>query len=208
MPNLPNLPKASKSPEPPERPARERANAAKTHAELLAVAESLVNSRGVAALSMNAVAAAADVGVGTVYRRFGDQGGLVEALMIHREQQLQDAMRAGPPPLGPGAPAPERIRAFLHAYADVLDTYAPLMAAAEATMTPGRRFRTGPYEVHRQHLAALLTEAGRRTRADYLADALLAPLAAGLFTLQRHEEGNSLESIKDGLDALVSGLDR
>ena len=181
-----------------------RANAAKSRAELLAVAQTLVSTRGVTALTMNAVAAAAGVGVGTVYSRFGDHGGLVEALMTERESRLQLGMCEGRPPLGPGAEPVDRIRAFLHAYADVLDDYAPLMAAAEARMSPQRRYRTGPYAVHRAHLQHLLVEAGHGDHAGYLADALLAPLAAGLFTLQRHDERVPLDSLKAGLDELLA----
>lgn len=188
-------------------PRRARANASKSRAELLTIAESVVATRGVAALSMNTVATAAGVGVGTVYNRFGDQGGLVEALMTDRESRLQHDMHHGAPPLGPGAAPFERIRAFLHAYTDVLEDYAPLMAVAEATMSPQRRFRTGPYAVHHDHLEHLLVEAGHGTRASYLADALLAPLAAALFSLQRHEEHAPLDSIKAGLDGLL-GLAR
>lgn len=184
----------------------ERADAARNRAKILAAAEDLVSTQGVQALSMNEVATAAGVGVGTVYRRFVDQAGLVEALMNQREHQLQQGMTSGPPPLGPGASAYERVRAFLHAYVDVLDVYAPLMASAEATMSPARRYRTGPYAVHHRHLADLINEEHPDTDAHYLADALLAPLAAGLFTYQRHQEGLSIERIKDGLDALLAGL--
>ncbi|MFE0020327.1 TetR/AcrR family transcriptional regulator [Amycolatopsis sp. NPDC059021] len=184
----------------------ERADAARNRAKILTTAEELVAEYGVTALSMNSVAAAAGVGVGTVYRRFTDHAGLVEALMDHRETQLQEDMRSGPPPLGPGAPPIERIKAFLHAYVDVLEFYAPLMAEAERTMARARRYRSGPYAVHHRHLADLITEAAPKADAHYLADALLAPLAAGLFTYQRHEEGLELHRIRAGLDALVEGI--
>jgi AcrR family transcriptional regulator len=171
--------------------------------KILTAAERLVAAHGVEALTMNEVARAAGVGVGTVYRRFGDHGGLIEAMMNERESRLQQAFSSGPPPLGPGAPPARRIQAFLHAYADLLDTYAdlldaygPLMAAAEATMPTPRRYRTGPYAVHHRHLATLITEARRAADAAYLADALLAPLAAGLFTHQRRHDRMSLKRIK------------
>ncbi|MFD2028530.1 TetR/AcrR family transcriptional regulator [Promicromonospora aerolata] len=184
----------------------ERADAARNRGRILAAAEELVAAKGVAALTMNEVAAAAGVGVGTVYRRFEDQGGLVEAMMDERERRLQEAMASGPPPLGPGAEPVERIRAFLHAYVDVLDTYGPLMAAAEATMSPERRHRSGPYTVHREHLASLIHEASPDADAEYLAQALLAPLAAGTFVQQREQQGMRLARIKAGLDDLVRGL--
>nr|WP_042183905.1 TetR/AcrR family transcriptional regulator [Kibdelosporangium sp. MJ126-NF4]CEL15951.1 Transcriptional regulator, TetR family [Kibdelosporangium sp. MJ126-NF4]CTQ93875.1 Transcriptional regulator, TetR family [Kibdelosporangium sp. MJ126-NF4] len=184
----------------------ERADAVRNRAKILAAAEHVVASRGAESLSMNEVAKAAGVGVGTVYRRFRDQGGLVEAMMNERENHLQQAMTSGPPPLGPGARPAERIRAFLHAYADILDIYGPLMAAAEAIMPTQRRYRTGPYLVHHNHLAKLVAEAKPGADADFLADALLAPLAAGLFTQQRRNDRMSIERIKAGLGELLTGF--
>lgn len=183
----------------------ERADAARNRTKILTAAETLVATRGTD-WSMHDVATTAGVGVGTVYRRYAGQAGLIEALMNEREAQLQQAMTDGPPPLGPGSSPVERIRAFLHAYVDLLDTYGPLMATAEATMTPARQYRTGPYAMHHQHLAALLGQLDPTADTDYLADALLAPLTAGLFTLQRHDEGCSTDRIKRGLDALVMGV--
>ena len=54
---------------------------------------------------MEAVAAAAGVGKGTVFRRFGDRTGLVRALISDTEIEMQERMIRGAPPLGPGAPA-------------------------------------------------------------------------------------------------------
>ncbi|MQA08706.1 MAG: TetR family transcriptional regulator [Pseudonocardiaceae bacterium] len=184
----------------------ERADAARNRAKILAAAEKLVAARGVD-WSMYDVARAAGVGVGTIYRRFGGQAGLIQSLMDEREDALQQAMTTGPPPLGPGARPVERIRAFLHAYVDLLDTYGPLMATAEAAMSSARRFRTGPYAVHQRHLATLIAEIDPSADANFLADALLAPLAAGLFTFQRYDEASSIERIKSGMDALLAGIE-
>ncbi|WP_035770570.1 TetR/AcrR family transcriptional regulator [Arthrobacter castelli] len=188
--------------------AHERADAARNRARILSAAQDLVSSRGVDSLTMNEVARVAGVGVGTVYRRFGDHGGLVEAMMNQREHQLQRAITAGPPPLGPGADPVERIRAFLHSYADVLEEYGSLMAPAEAMMPSPRRYRSGPYAVHHRHLRDLIAQARPEADATYLADALLAPLAAGLYTHQRHHDQMSRDRIKAGLNNLISGLQR
>ena len=62
---------------------------------------------------MEAVAAAAGVGKGTVFRRFGDRAGLVRALISDTEIELQERMIRGAPPLGPGRPrarAADRVR--------------------------------------------------------------------------------------------------
>ena len=56
------------------------------------------------AVSMDDVARAACVGTGTLYRRFGDRAGLALALLDEHTRAFQDALIAGPPPLGPGAP--------------------------------------------------------------------------------------------------------
>src|SRR5213080_2904657 len=52
---------------------RERADAARNRIKVLAAAEQLFSARGVAAVSMDDVAASAGVGKGTLYRRFGDK---------------------------------------------------------------------------------------------------------------------------------------
>ncbi|MFC6937779.1 MULTISPECIES: TetR/AcrR family transcriptional regulator [Actinomadura] len=185
--------------------APERADAARNRRKILAVAEEIVATRGVDALTMNEVAAAAGVGVGTVYRRFGDLAGLIAAVMDERERQLQEACLTGAPPLGPDASPADRIKGFLHAYADLLDNYAPLMAVAEAT-SPTGRYRGGAYAVHHVHLARLVAEARPDLDAHYFADALLAPLSAGMFVHHRQEQGMALARVKAGLDRLVDGI--
>ncbi|MFC7584972.1 TetR family transcriptional regulator [Nonomuraea antimicrobica] len=87
-------------------PRPERADAARNRAKILAAAGEIVLARGVEALAMADVAAAAGVGVGTLYRRFGDRSGLAYALIDEREREFQASFIEGPPPLGPGAPAP------------------------------------------------------------------------------------------------------
>lgn len=67
---------------------------------------------GPAGVTMEAVAVEAHVGKGTVFRRFGDRTGLLTALLDHSEKRLQAGFLTGPPPLGPGAPPVERLRAF------------------------------------------------------------------------------------------------
>jgi AcrR family transcriptional regulator len=159
-------------------------------------------------LAMDDVAAAAGVGVGTIYRRFGDRAGLAQALLDRAERQFQAGFMQGPPPLGPGAPAHERLRAFLHAYVDRLTVEAQLLLIAE-TNTPMARFTNAAYALHHAHLAGLITDVRPNADAIYLADALLAPLAAAVVLHQRTDHGMSPERIKAGLDDLIAGrLDR
>jgi len=186
-------------------PPVERADAARNRRALLAAAQRILNDSGVEALSMDRVAADACVGVGTVYRRFGSRAGLAYALLHETERQFQAAYFAGPPPLGPGATPITRIEAFLHAYVDRLETEADLHAMGE-TSAPTARQQTGAYRTARAHLVGLLTSAGMTGDLSYLAEALLAPLAAGLFLHQRRELQFSADRIKAGLDRLLDGL--
>src|SRR5690606_34415366 len=89
-----------------------RADAARNRARLLEAAARLVAERGPEGITMEEVAAAACVGKGTVFRRFGDRTGLLSALLDLSEKEFQAAFLTGPPPLGPGAGPVERLRAF------------------------------------------------------------------------------------------------
>ncbi|BCJ28780.1 TetR/AcrR family transcriptional regulator [Actinocatenispora sera] len=156
-----------------------RADAVRNRAKILDAAERLFAEHGVGAVSMDAVAAAAGVGKGTLFRRFGDKAGLAVAVLDARESVLQQQILSGEPPLGPGAPAGERLRAFLGAYAEFLDTHLDLIRVSE-TASPGARYRIGAYRFWHRHVAILLHQARPELDADYLAHALLAPLAADL----------------------------
>src|SRR6266542_6033252 len=108
-------------------PRPERADARRNRLRVLEAADRLFAEQGVRNVSLDAIAAAAGVGKGTVFRRFGDRAGLAVALLDERERELQERMLSGPPPLGPGASPAERVLAFLDAYVDLLDTHADLL---------------------------------------------------------------------------------
>ncbi|MDJ1131549.1 TetR/AcrR family transcriptional regulator [Streptomyces iconiensis] len=183
----------------------ERADAARNRRKILAATRGLIARRPLERISLDEVAEAAGVGVGTVYRRFGDRSGLAYALLDESERALQESFLRGGPPLGPGAPPAERILAFLHAYLHRLLGELDLMLAAETAAPNGRH--TGAYSTHRAHLATLLAEL--RPEGDdpgWLADALLAPLAAPLVRHQTRELGMTEAQIGAGLGLLVQAL--
>ncbi|MGI5421812.1 TetR/AcrR family transcriptional regulator [Actinomadura luteofluorescens] len=187
------------------RPPAERADAAHNRRRILRAAAEVIATRGPEAVTMDEVARAAGVGVGTVYRRFGDRARLVYAVIDDRERDFQAAFIQGPPPLGPGAAPAERVRAFLHALADRTEAQADLLLMAESD-PPEARFRDGSYGLYHRHLTLLLREVRPDADAAYLADALLAPLAANLFLHQRRARGMPLDRIKAGLDTLAGVL--
>lgn len=186
-----------------DQPREERADAARNRRALLAAAQQLVATSGVKALSMDRVAAAAGVGVGTVYRRFGDRAGLAVALVDDRERRLQAGFMTGPPPLGPGAPAADRIRAFMHAHVDRLDAQADLLVVMEQG-SPTARYDNGAYLTSRAHLVALLKEAQNPGDLLYLAEALLALLDASRFIHQHRDLGMDIDRIKVGIDQVLA----
>lgn len=155
---------------------RERADAARNRLRVLAAAERLFGEQGVSGVTMDDVAAEAGVGKGTLYRRFGDKGGLAVALLDERERELQQLILTGPPPLGPGAEPADRLAAFVAAYLDLVTRQLDLVLMSE-TSTPGARLRTGAHGFWRQHCLLLLTECGVPD-PDLRADVVLAGLSA------------------------------
>jgi len=182
--------------------ATERADAARNRQRILAAAERLFSRDGVANTSMDAVAAEAGVGKGTVFRRFGDRASLALAVLESSERDFQEAFIRGPAPLGPGAPASERLIAFGRRLLDRLSRDGDLMLAAQTAGRPGRRFETGPHATYHTHLTMLLREAAPEMDAQYVADALLAALSAGLI-LHQLQRGMTAERLGDGWEQIV-----
>ena len=184
------------------RPPKERADAARNRAAVLEAAARLFAEHGIEAVSLDQVAAAAGVGKGTLFRRFGDKSGLAAALLDDRERVLQEAILHGPPPLGPGAPAPERLTAFLDAYFDYLLEQLTLIRISE-TASPGARYRVGAYRFLHRHLEILLATT---PDPDYTAHAILAALAAEHVTALLPTIGE--ERIRAGLHRIATAAMR
>ncbi|MGP9018397.1 TetR/AcrR family transcriptional regulator [Streptomyces sp. BR1] len=182
------------------RPPKERADAARNRAAVLDAAARLFAEHGVTAVSMDQIAAAAGVGKGTLFRRFGDKAGLATALLDAREKELQGAIISGPPPLGPGAPEGERLVAFVEAYVDYLLDHLELSRMSE-NASPGARYRIGAYRFWHQHLSILL--AGTPDPA-YTAHALLAPLGAEHVTAVVAELGEG--RVREGVLRMARAL--
>ncbi|MFF8829625.1 TetR/AcrR family transcriptional regulator [Streptomyces sp. NPDC015131] len=184
---------------------RERADAADNRRRILEAAARIVADRGAGALTMNAVAHETGIGVGTVYRRFGDVAQLLFALLDEREKRFQDAFMTGPPPLGPDAPPLDRLRAFLHALADRVADQLDMLLAAEAA-APAARYRSGAYATLHAHVTVLVTRVRPEADASLLAHLLLAPFTPSLVHHLTREGGRSTDDLKAATDALLRGL--
>jgi AcrR family transcriptional regulator len=171
----------------PERAAQpERADAARNRRAILAATERLLASHRPQDISMEQVAAAAGVGKGTVFHRFGNRNGLMYALMVQRAQALEEAVTAGPPPLGPGAPDRDRLLAFLDAIVGVVSRNKSLMAELAHTAGPpphpagadaGQDRRKHPvYEFWHGHISALIAAQRPDADTDLIAHLMLGAL--------------------------------
>lgn len=185
---------------------RERADAVRNRRKVLDAAAALYAERGVAEVSMDDIALAAGVGKGTLYRRFGDKSALAAALLDERERELQGALLAGRPPLGPGAAPHDRLAAFADAYLRYVAGHVDLVAVSQ-TASPGARLRTGAHRFWRQHCAYLLREAGA---SDPLvrADLLLAGLSAEQVRHWLEQQDGGLEEIVAPVTRLAHDLCR
>lgn len=184
------------------RPPAERADAARNREKILDAAAGLLAARGPDAVTMNGVAQAAGIGVGTVYRRFGEVAHLLGALLDERERQFQAEFLTGPAPLGPGAPPADRLRAFLHAYADYVAEQQTLMSAVEAA-SPAARYTSPAYLAVHLHVSMLLRQLRPEADAAVLAHLLLAPFTPSLLHHLKAERRTTQEQIKASLDQLL-----
>jgi len=160
---------------------RERADAARNRRLILAAAEELLAIHRPDQVSVEQVAAAAGVGKGTVFHRFGSRRGLMVALADQRAFAMHEAVLSGPPPLGPGAPARERLLAFIDAIVELVSRNIGLMAALDHATVVHRTGdeQDGPHPLHvfwHGHIAGLLAESRPDLDAELLAHILLGGL--------------------------------
>jgi AcrR family transcriptional regulator len=182
---------------------RERADAAANRVRILEAARRVLAERGAGGTSIDAVAIEAGVGKGTVFRRFGDRSGLFQALADEHLRALQDAFLFGPPPLGPGAPAEQRLAAFLDGLLDLQDAHLELILALER-----ERWKApiGGYIVLSLHVESLVREISPELDAAVTAQLLLNTVNVNIVRFLRQEAGVELAAIKASLRPLVAGL--
>jgi AcrR family transcriptional regulator len=183
---------------------RERGDAAANRKRILAAARALFAERGVDGTSMDAVAAAAGVGKGTLFRRFGDRAGLTEALLDDATAALQVAFLSGPPPLGPGAPASMRLEALVDELLRLMDANLDFaLAAARATAAGAQVSSHGTFALF---MRALVAEIDPSLDAEVVADLLLGATSVGVVYYLRRERGIDLERIQAATRALLRGV--
>jgi AcrR family transcriptional regulator len=179
----------------------ERADAARNRARILQAADRLFTLDGVSCTSMDAIAAEAGVGKGTLFRRFGDRASLALALLDSSERELQEAFIRGPAPLGPGAPACERLIAFGRAVLAHTVAHGDLLLAGTR-----RKWDVGAYVAYRVHVTMLVAKAAPEIDAEYTAQALLEILGPESVLHQLRVQEMPLERLADGWETLIRRL--
>ncbi|GAY15057.1 TetR family transcriptional regulator [Mycobacterium sp. shizuoka-1] len=182
---------------------QERGDAARNRLLLLDAARTLIAERGADGVSMDDIAAAAGVGKGTLFRRFGSRAGLMMVLLDEDERAIQQAFLFGPPPLGPDAPPLERLLAFGRARLCFVQTHRDLLL--DANRDPDSRY-SAPFAVMRTHVRVLLESAGTTGDLDAQADALLALVDADYVTHQLTERGRTIDQLADAWDSVARKL--
>lgn len=185
-------------------PAPERSDAARNRESLLRAASELIDHCGIDSVTMDAVAAKAGVGKGTVFRRFDSREGLMAALLNRSETEWQSRVISGPPPLGPGAPALERLLAFGHSRIELNLKHAKLIEAAGRA--GARSYAAESFAA--MHVRYLLDELRVRGDIAFLATALLAPLEMIILVQQTERERAPLDRVRAGWDDLVRRIIR
>ena len=181
----------------------ERGDAARNRALLLDAARRLIAERGTDAVTMDDVAAAAGVGKGTLFRRFGSRAGLMIVLLDEDEKVEQRAFMFGPPPLGPDAPPLERLLAY--GRERVRFTWSHRALLSDAGRDPQTRFNA-PATLHHTHVRMLLHAAGTTGDLDAQADALIALLDADYVVHQLTDLGRSLDAQGDAWESVARKL--
>ena len=187
----------------PADPPHERGDAARNRALLLDAARRLIAARGPDTVTMDEIAAAAGVGKGTLFRRFGSRAGLMIMLLDEDEQAEQQAFLFGPAPLGPSAPPLERLLAYGRARLRFVHTHHTLLS--DIDRDPQSRYNA-PVTLHRNHIHVLLEAAGTTGHLDAQTEALLALLQADYVEHQINERGLTLEELGDAWEGLARKL--
>src|SRR4029077_12640864 len=132
----------------------ERADAARNRRVLVTAAREMLAEQGADKLTMDGLAERAGLGKGTVFRRFGTRAGIFAALLDDDERDFQEQVLAGPPPLGPGAPASARLIAYGRARTAFLITHREI---ARAALDGRQQIPAGPQTpMSREHIRFLL----------------------------------------------------
>jgi len=173
-------------------PPQERGDAARNRKLLLDAARALIAERTPGDITTDDIAAAAGVGKGTLFRRFGSRAGLMIEVLDEDERAMQQAFLFGPPPLGPQAPPLDRLLAFGRERLRFVVAHRAVLE--EVNRDPQIRYNAA-FAVLHTHVRVLLAAAASSGDLDAQADALLALLDADYVVHQMDSRGQTVENL-------------
>lgn len=176
---------------------RARADVVRNRSQLRSAALELLAEVGADKVTMDGLAARAGLGKGTVFRHFGTRAGIFRALLDDAERELQTAVLSGKPPLGPGAPARDRLIAYGHARIRFLfDNH----TIARATLDGGQAVPVGTSPFSHVHVRMLVGQlAFAVTNLDIFTVQLIASLDGPLMLLL-HSSELAVDSTREKLE--------
>jgi AcrR family transcriptional regulator len=187
----------------------ERADAARNRRAIMEATEDLLERFEPSEVSIERIAAAAGVGKATVFHRFGSRAQLMQTLAHERAGALHVGVLEGPPPLGPGAPARDRLLAFIDALVELASRSIGLLTAAEQATLASRaaeatRQEHPVYVFWHGHITSLLAEARPGIDAEMQAHVIVGALHEPAFV--RLLRAGQADRVAGTLRQLVSGL--
>ncbi len=173
-----------------------RADALKNRAHILEIALSLFNAQGVEAVSMAAIAEAAGLGKGTLYRNFESKAALVQALLDDDQRDLQTRTFAH---LRTSSDPRASLKWFLGEVLQFIERNRGVLSRLIG-------FELLDHPAHywwRQTIRGLLTRTGAAGDLDYTADLIYVMVDVQTVLYQRIGRGYTLERIAVGLEDVI-----
>lgn len=194
----------------------ERRDAAANRARILETAVRMFSEYGVENVHMADIAQQAEVGKGTLYRRFANKGELCLALMDSQMGEFQNTMLQRMQQMSINqVPYLEQLELFVEALVLFTETHSPLLMEVQREgMLQGiedTRLQLPHFWQHMTVSGLLKTAVAKgelhpNLDIDYLADALLAPMKVDIFQFQRQVRLFSVERIQEGMRTMVAAL--
>ncbi|MGW4249651.1 TetR/AcrR family transcriptional regulator [Nocardia sp. NPDC004722] len=183
---------------------KERADAARNRQAILTAARTLFAEEGAEAATMDRIAAVAGVAKGTLFHRFGNRAGLLYELVSEGARGLMEAVQSGPPPLGPGAPAGERLLAYFEAMTRLIADDIELNVAYQAL--PPHPEREEFHTFWATHISALLHEVRPDLDAEVVGALLLAPLGGEMvpYLVRAGQKDRLLEAVRQLVQSVLN----
>ena len=181
---------------------RLRSDSVRNHELILCTARRLFDSQGVGNVTMSAVAEAAEIGKGTLYRHFPDKSELLFALIEHEAEALRTEVLAR-------CTACETPRDTLHWFAEQALGYALrnnslLCEATNHSQSAGLSHPTRAW--WRDILTGLFRDGGVKCEPSYAADTVYMMLDAQTLYFQQVSLGYDVLRLSTNLHALIDSL--